>query len=318
MGWPLGILFGFGSALASSVGFLMRHRGASAAPDVEARHPLRTAIALFRQKWWALGYLVAFGAWALHVVALKLAPLSLVQASLATSFVFLGVAAERLFGLEVGRRQWAGIALATVALAVLGATSASAQPEGREASYGGWSAAAFVGVLALIAFALIAASRARGVRRWDGIVLAAAAGLLFTITHIAVKALSGGFEAAWLPVVVGGFVVAFFASARSLQVGEAVSVIAMTGATSNVSAIVAGMVVFGDPVGDSPAIVALRMGAFLLVVVSAALMPAPVRAASRERSEPVSRARPGGADGRAARRSAPPRTRSAAPAAPRR
>src|SRR3712207_2034565 len=86
MGWPAGVAFGFLSALASSVGFLMRHRGAVNAPEVKASHPLRSVVCLFREKWWALGYVVAFVSWGLHVVSLKLAPLSLVQATLASAF----------------------------------------------------------------------------------------------------------------------------------------------------------------------------------------------------------------------------------------
>ena len=292
MGWPLGLLLGFASALASSVGFLMRHRGAVHAPDVDASHPLRTAIALFREKWWALGYLVAVVAWLLHVAALGLAPLSLVQATLASSFVFLGVVAERFFGLEVGRRQWLGIALATAGLALLGVTAAQAKPSGSESSYALSGAIAVEAGLLAIGIALIASPRARAVG--DGnraILLAAAAGLLFTVTHIGVKALSKDLSFGdpstlltppWIPVVVGGFVLAFFASARSLQIGEAVSVIAVTGATSNVSAIFAGIVVFSDPIGESPLVVALRLLAFALVIAAAALMPAPVRAAKKQ------------------------------------
>jgi drug/metabolite transporter (DMT)-like permease len=287
LGWPLGILFGFASALASSVGFLMRHRGAVAAPDVDARHPLRTVLCLFRERWWTLGYVVALVAWLLHVVALKLAPLSLVQAALASSFVFLGAAAERLFGLKVDRRQWAGIALATAGLALLGVTSAQAKPEGSEASYALTVAVVVQAGLLGIGLVLIAAPRARrceGDRR--AVLLATAAGLLFTVTHIGVKALSGDMNPIWVPVVLGGFVLAFFASARSLQLGNAVAVIAVTGAASNASAIFAGIVVFGDPIGDSGPIIALRLFAFLLVIAAAALLPAPVRAArqSRQRS----------------------------------
>jgi hypothetical protein len=57
----------------------MRRRGAVAAPEVDGRHPVRTAIQLFRQRWWLLGYGVATVAWLLHVASLKLAPLSLVH-----------------------------------------------------------------------------------------------------------------------------------------------------------------------------------------------------------------------------------------------
>ena len=50
---------------------------------------------------------VALGAWALHVIAMALAPLSVVQAVLSTGVVMLAVLAERVFGFKVvaGRRS---------------------------------------------------------------------------------------------------------------------------------------------------------------------------------------------------------------------
>jgi hypothetical protein len=53
---------------------------------------------------------VATVAFALHVAALTLAPISIGQAVLAGGLVFLAVLAERFFGFELGRRQWIGIA----------------------------------------------------------------------------------------------------------------------------------------------------------------------------------------------------------------
>src|SRR5215210_1030739 len=110
------------SAATSQLGFLLRHRGAVAAPDVDARHPLRSAIELFRSKWWTIGYGVAAIAYALHVGALALAPLSLVQAVLAAGLVVLGVIAERWFGFSLGKREWVGIGLAAAGLAFLALT----------------------------------------------------------------------------------------------------------------------------------------------------------------------------------------------------
>jgi hypothetical protein len=69
----------------------------------------------------------------------------------------------------------------------------------------------------------------------------------------------------------------FFASARSLQVGDGVAVIAITSVAANMSSIAAGMMVFGDPLGDDLVVVVARLTAFGLVLVAAALMPAPVR-----------------------------------------
>jgi hypothetical protein len=88
---------------------------------------------------------------------------------------------------------------------------------------------------------------------------------------------------------VAGGIAAFFASARSLQLGPAVPVIAVTSIAGNASAIPAGIVVFGDPLGSDAVAVAVRSFAFVLVVVAAALIPAPTRAAAAARRRARSR-----------------------------
>src|SRR5687768_4396055 len=102
----LGILLALFCAFATNLGFLLKHRGACAAPDVTLRHPLASAAGLFRSKWFAIGMGVAVGAWLLHVGALAMAPLSIVQAVISGGLVFLTVLAERYFGFKVGTRQW--------------------------------------------------------------------------------------------------------------------------------------------------------------------------------------------------------------------
>ena len=74
-------------------------------------------------------------------------------------------------------------------------------------------------------------------------------------------------------------IVAFYASARGLQDGEAVPVIAVTGTAANIAGIAGGIVVFGDPMAASHVGVVVQALAFVLVMVASALMPAPVRAA---------------------------------------
>jgi hypothetical protein len=73
--------------------------------------------------------------------------------------------------------------------------------------------------------------------------------------------------------------VALFASARGLQLGEAVPVIAVTGTGANVAGILGGVIVFGDPVAGGPLGVAAQALAFGLVVLAAFILPAPVRSA---------------------------------------
>jgi hypothetical protein len=65
-------------------------------------------------------------------------------------------------------------------------------------------------------------------------------------------------------------------SARSLQVGEAVSVIAVTSACANLCTIAAGPVVFGEPLPHDPFELILRLLAFALVIGASALTPPPL------------------------------------------
>ena len=280
----LGVALALTSAFATNVGFLLRHRGALAAPDVDVRYPWRSAVALFRSRWWTIGYLVAALAYALHVGALALASLSVVQAVLAGGLVLLGVIAERWFGFHLGRKEWVGIALVTVGLAFLALTG-SGESGQQSAEYSFAAMLAFESALVGLGSLLILAHRANGLPSRHGVLLGAAAGLLFTVTHVAVKALIGEADEnavavlVYALVAVSGAVAAFFASARSLQIGDGVTVIALTSIASNASAIPAGIIVFGDPIGDDAMSVILRSMAFLLVVLAAALIPAPTRAA---------------------------------------
>src|ERR687891_2483310 len=119
MAMNLGIVLALACALATQLGFLYKHRGANDAPKVDVRHPLRTVRSLFASKWFAIGMGVALGAWILHVAALALAPLSVVQTVLSTGVVILAVLADRLFGFEVGRPQWVGVAMTAAGLVLL-------------------------------------------------------------------------------------------------------------------------------------------------------------------------------------------------------
>jgi drug/metabolite transporter (DMT)-like permease len=279
-----GVALALASAFATNVGFLLRHRGALAAPDVNVRHPWRSAVGLFRSKWWTVGYLIAALAYALHVGALALASLSLVQAVLAGGLVLLGVIAERWFGFRLGRREWLGVVLTTVGLAFLALTG-SGESGQDSADYDFAAMLAFESTLVGLGSLLILFHRANRSLSRHGVLLGVAAGLLFSVTHVAVKALIGEADEDVVAVLVYGLVAiaaavaAFFASARSLQIGDGVAVIALTSIASNASAIPAGIVVFGDAIGDDAMSVILRSVAFVLVVAAAALIPAPIRAA---------------------------------------
>jgi drug/metabolite transporter (DMT)-like permease len=281
-----GLGLALGSALGTSVAFLFKQRGAVLAPAVRARHPLRSAVGLFRSRWFSLGWGVAAVAWGLHVGALALAPLSVVQAVLSGGLVFLAVFAERYFGFHLGRRQWAGLIVTAFGLAVIAVTGGAHTSSVRH-----YSLAALIavecGVLAFGAALIRISMRGSLGPAAQGLLLGVAAGVLFGVSDIALKylteALHGGWRgivSEWTLAALVASVLAFYASARALQLAPGVAVIAFTSVAANLAAIMGGILVFRDPIGiGAPAIVG-RVIAFGLVIAGAALMPAPLRASA--------------------------------------
>jgi drug/metabolite transporter (DMT)-like permease len=280
----IGILLALGCAIATQLGFLYKHRGANEAPSVDIRQPLLSAKSLFRSKWFALGMLIALGAWLLHVAALALAPLSVVQAVLSTGVVMLAVLADRIFGFEVGPRQWAGVAMTAAGLLLLIVTLPGAN--GAHSAYSLAGMISFEAGMLAIGFLLISGPHLGAPDHHHGVMLGAAAGTLFGVSDVAIKALTGLGGVAevlvspWLAIAAIASVVAFYASARGMQDGDAVPVIAATSTAANVSCILGGIVVFGDPMPTDTLGIVLQAFAFGLVVVAALVTPPPVRAAA--------------------------------------
>ena len=280
----VGLICALLSALGTNLAFLFKHRGAVEAPDVDMRHPLRSAADLFRSRWWSIGWGVAAVAFALHVAALTLAPISIGQAVLAGGLVFLAVLAERFFGFELGRRQWIGIGLVAVSLSLLTLTGGG----GGGGASSGYSLAGmivFEGIAVGVGLLLVVSHLIERIPVQRGVLLGIAAGLGFGISDVAIKALSGdldsgpvGLLSPWSVVIVTAAVFSFYASARSLQIGDGVAVIAVTSVAANLSTIVAGLAVFGDRLGNDALVIGVRLAAFALILVGAALIPAPVRA----------------------------------------
>jgi drug/metabolite transporter (DMT)-like permease len=215
------------------------------------------------------------------VGALALAPLSTVQAVLSGGLVFLAVLAERYFGFELKRRQWAGLLVTSAGLAMIGLTSGHIS--GSDASL-----AALISVEAAVftlgALLVLGSIRLDWSRRREGMALGLAAGALFGVSDVAIKfltqAASDGVLALvspWLLTALVAWVVSFYVSARSLQLGPGLEVIAFTSVTANAVAITGGILVFHDTVGSGSVQIVGRVLAFLFVLAGAALMPAPTR-----------------------------------------
>lgn len=275
----LGLLLALATAIASLIGFLLKHRGAVESPDVEWRRPILSSLRLFRSRAYVLGMAVALGSWGFHVGALALAPISLVQTVMAGGLVLLTVLANRLFAHEVTQREWIGVAMTAAGLAFLAATVGNTG-HSAHADFEPATLATSVGLL-------VAVGTAAAIAGWQteagASLVAAAAGLLWGASDISIKALSGTLDEHGIGVLIHplAFVILLLSlygllvSTRSLQRGRAVPVIAITSAAANVTTIAAGPIVFGEPMPAGTLGVTVRLVAFALVVAAAALTPTP-------------------------------------------
>lgn len=283
LGVEIGLLLALATALTSVVGFLLKAKGAAEAPPVVWSQPVRSSLALFRSGWYSLGIAVAMGGWGLHVGALALAPISLVQSTIAGGLVLLTVVADRVFHHDVSRREWIGVAMTAVGLAFLAATLERGA-KSAHAHYTPLTLALFVGGLTLAAVvAWRAAKPGKAGASW----LALSAGLLWGASDTSIKALSGDLGHASAAAILfhplaftilALSLVGLLVSAGSLQAGNAVPVIAVTSAAANVCTIAAGPLVFREPLPESGLGVAVHIAAFALVIAAAALTPPPLAA----------------------------------------
>ena len=216
----------------SVFGFLLKERGAVAAEPVRWSRPIASTVALFRSPVYTLGCVVATTSWGFHVAALSLAPISLVQSVIAGGLVLVTVLADRVFGHEVSRREWIGVALMATGLAFLAATL-EGTGDSAHADYGAWELGLYVSLVSVAGLAIVA------LRPAGGLALAVSAGLLWAGSDVTIKALSGKTGELGAAVVVHPFalvilvlsLVGLLVSARSLQIGPVVPVIALTSST---------------------------------------------------------------------------------------
>jgi len=272
----IGIALALVAGLMTNLAALLKHRGCHRLEPVRIRQPLRSARTLVASPWFAAGWGLAAVAWLVHVTALSMAPISLVQAVLAGGAVTLAVMAQQLFGDRVERRQWLALLLGGSGLVLLALTLPHFH-----GNHSGFSLAGilgFEGGLVLLACGLALGHRSERLAARRGVLLAALAGILFALAGIAIKGLTGGGPVAIvaplvaLTLVCGGL--AQYTAIAALQGGGAIETIGLMGLIANATQIAGGVLVFGDPLSPTPLGIALQATAFAMVCVSALLMPA--------------------------------------------
>jgi drug/metabolite transporter (DMT)-like permease len=273
----VGIALALVAALMTNLASLLKHRGCHRAAPVSIRQPLRSARTLAGSRWFAAGWGLAALAWLIHIAALSMAPISIVQAVLAGGAVTLAVISQRVFGDPVDRRQWLALLLGGAGLALLAVTVPRLGGDHSDFSVG--AILGFEGGLALLAGGIALGHRSERLAARRGVLLAVLAGVLIAFAGVAIKGLFGAdgvsiaVIAPWIALTVLCGALAQYATVAALQGGQAIETIGLLGLVANATQIAGGVLVFGDPLSDHPLGIALQTTAFAMVCASALLLP---------------------------------------------
>jgi len=272
------------ASVALNASFLLQHAGSRDAPELSAQRPLVSLRALLGSRVWLVGGAAGLTGWALYIVALTHAPLSLVQAFAAGALALTVPAAARAFGQRLPRGELTAVLALVAALVLLGLGASAPQLTGVPVA----ALSAALALSTALAVALVSGMRgARTLGTAGGVLYGAADAATKAVTVDAHGSLAAGLSSPWLAAVVVLSVAAFACSQRGLQIGPAVPVIALMTAGTNAAAILIGLIAFGEPLGATPGAAALHIVAFALIALAglrlAAAQAAVGEAAGRRR-----------------------------------
>jgi hypothetical protein len=240
------------SSCALNVGYLLEHSAVGRLPPLSIKEPLMSARRFGTE---------SFG-WALYVLALSLAPLSLVQATAAGGIGILALMVSQATHTPLSRHERLGVASAVAGLALLGISLAGGHGEGTGAAYltvGLWIAAS--------AAAAIASVQLLSKRIAPGPAYGLAAGLLFAAGDIATKgAVEAGGHLGFIAALVAAYATGTLVLQAGFQRGSALTTAGIATLLTNALPIVAGMTIFGEPLPGGW-LGAIRIAAFSAVVV---------------------------------------------------
>ena len=277
-----GIGLAVAAALMTNLASLLKHRGCQRSRRCGCSQPLRAPAASPAHRWFAAGWGLAAVAWLVHVAALSMAPISLVQAVPRRRRRHpRGDVAAPLRRRGRARRQWLALLLGAAGLVLLGADRPPLPRQPLRAFR--WAAIlGFEGGLVLLAVGLALGHRSERLASRRGVLLAVLAGMLFALAGVAIKGLTGAGETSiavlgpWLLIIVVCGALAQYTAVVALQRGGAIETIGLMGLVANATQISAGVLVFGDPLSATPLGIVLQATAFAMVCSSALLLPSQV------------------------------------------
>lgn len=262
----IGLTLALASALLTNIAYVREHDAAAELPPLSPARPLRSAALLIHDRRWVRAFVAETVGWLLYVAALRLAPLALVQAVVASGVAVLAFVTASGHPSRLARRERYAVVLALAGLVMLALSLLGVEPSDHRPAVLAiivWLAACGSGAALLI---VIPGRFARAAS------LGLATGLLFADGDVSAKLV--GYGAWWLLAIVP-LIVAYAVGTSVLQSayqqGDALTAAGTATMVTNVVPILAGFVVFYETL-PSGFRAGLQVAAFAALVLSAVLL----------------------------------------------
>jgi multidrug transporter EmrE-like cation transporter len=277
---PAFLALGMVSSVLFALGLLMMKSRGAALPPVRLGGALRAGFRWIRDPIWLGGLCVQIVGYALYVVVLANAPVSLVAVMMQGGIALFVLFAVTFLGERARPREWIGIGGIIAAMVLLGLSlePAAAGSGIRPAALLILSAGAIVAAIAPAAVAQL---------RRSGAALALASGIAFGLGSLYAKALTDVFLAQtgtallarafanpWIYLAIAANLTGLVLLQNSFHWARGIVVMPLSSACSNAVPIVGGMIAFGEHLPSDPFAAATRIGAFALTIGAGALIAA--------------------------------------------
>jgi drug/metabolite transporter (DMT)-like permease len=272
------LCLGLVASVLLASGLLMMKSRSAMLPRARAGKMLRAILIWIRDPVWSAGLGVQALGYALYIVALSDAPVSLVAVMMQAGIGLFVVSAVLFLHERASAREWAGIGGIAAATIMLALSLEGGAIQGHATTYALYS-------LTAISIVFAAGPHAVAGLRRSGAATAIASGVAFGLGSIFTKALADGFIAQtgiavvvrvfgdpWLYCASAANVAGLILLQNSFHTARGIIAMPLSSAISNVVPIVGGMAAFGEALPADPTAALLRIGAFALTIACSGLL----------------------------------------------
>jgi uncharacterized membrane protein len=266
------------ASVLMALGLLMMKSRSAHLPMAAGANTIRAIVVWIRDPMWIGGLGVQTVGWALYVIAVSRAPVSMVAVMMQGGIALFVIASVVILGERANRREWVGIGAIVLGMLMLTLSLQAGETEG---AFEPGTLLMFSALLMVAGLAPMAVARLNA----SGAAAAILSGVAFGLGALFTKAMTDGFTASAaaslaLRIVsnpyVYGLIVANIVGIVLLQNSfhSARGIIAMplSGALSNIVPIAGGMIAFGERLPAGSMAAAMRVGAFALTIAAGALL----------------------------------------------